>query len=364
MNSVGSRPTEAKTVADPLVEVRGLKQHFPVESGLLERLLARETETVKAVDGVNFTVERGETLGLVGESGCGKSTLGKTVLQLLRPTAGEVYFDGERIDTLPTDDLRSLRKRMQFVFQDPAASLNPRRRVRAIVRRPLEVHGIGDSRGERNDRVAELIERVGLSSSFLDRYPHKFSGGQRQRIAIARALAVDPEFVVLDEPTSALDVSVQANIISLLEDLQHDFGLTYLFITHDLSVVRHISDRVAVMYLGEIMERGTVEEVFETYQHPYTYSLLEAIPATALEDRGQRVVLRGEVPSPIDPPSGCKFRTRCPIAIEECSDPFEDRDFSGTHTVHCIRRSSAEHGGSATPVDESEIEVASEEILD
>ncbi|WP_137286785.1 ABC transporter ATP-binding protein [Halorussus salinisoli] len=349
---------------EPLVELRGLKQHFPVETGLLERLLASETQTVKAVDGVDLTIDRGETLGLVGESGCGKSTLGKTVLQLLRPTAGEVWFDGGRIDTLSDDDLRPLRERMQFVFQDPAGSLNPRRRVRAIVRRPLEVHGIGDSRRERDERTADLVERVGLSRNHLDRYPHEFSGGQQQRIAIARALSVNPEFVVLDEPTSALDVSVQANIISLLEDLQRDFELTYLFITHDLSVVRHISDRVAVMYLGELMERGTVEEVFGAYQHPYTYSLLESIPATDLEDRGQRVVLRGEVPSPIDPPSGCKFRTRCPIAIEECAEAFEDRKFSETHTVHCIRRSPEEHGGSATPVEEPPVEAESEGISD
>jgi len=351
-------------MSDPLVEVRNLKQHFPVESGLLERLLARETRTVKAVDGVDLTIERGETLGLVGESGCGKSTLGKTVLQLRRPTAGEVWFDGERIDTRSDGDLRSLRRRMQLVFQDPAASLNPRRRVRAIVRRPMDVHGIGDSRRERGERVADLIERVGLSRRHLDRYPHEFSGGQQQRIAIARALAVDPEFVVLDEPTSALDVSVQANIITLLADLQRDFGLTYLFIAHDLSVVRHISDRVAVMYLGELMEQGTVEEVFDTFQHPYTYSLLESVPATDLDDRGQRAALRGEVPSPIDPPSGCKFRTRCPIAVEACAEPFEDRAFSETHAVHCIRRSPEEHGGRATPVEESAIEAESDGVSD
>ena len=326
-------------MSEPLLETKGLRKHFPVESGLIDRVLSRDEQWVKAVDGVDLSVQRGETVGLVGESGCGKSTLGKTILGLLDSTAGEVHFDGERIDDVADSRMRELRKEIQVIFQDPGASLNPRRRVRAIVRRPLEVHDIGDSRSERNDRVEELIDRVGLSADQLDRFPHEFSGGQQQRIAIARALAVDPEFIVADEPTSALDVSVQAQILNLLDDLQDDFDLTFLFITHDLSVVQYFCDRVAVMYLGEIMERGTVEEIFEASQHPYTDALLEAIPSTDIDLRGNRAVLEGEVPSPIDPPSGCKFRTRCPIADEGCAEPIEPRVFSDTQVVHCRKRS-------------------------
>jgi len=343
--------TDAST--DPLVETRGLKKQFPVESGLLSRLLARENEQVRAVDGVDLAIERGETVGLVGESGCGKSTFGETILGLLEPTDGEVWYDGERIDTASKARMRELRKQIQVIFQDPSASLNPRRRVRDIVRRPLEVHDIGDSRADRNRRVEELVERVGLSVDQLDRFPHEFSGGQQQRVAIARALAVEPDFIVADEPTSALDVSVQAQILNLLDDLQDEFGLTFLFITHDLSVVRYFCDRVAVMYLGEIMERGTTEEVFEHHQHPYTDALLEAIPTTDLAMRGNRAILEGDVPSPIDPPSGCKFRTRCPIADEGCAEPIEDREFSDSQVVHCRKRSPTEHAGSATPAEES-----------
>jgi peptide/nickel transport system ATP-binding protein len=339
-------------MSEPLVETRGLEKHFPVESGLLGRLLSRDEQWVKAVDGVDLAIEPGETLGLVGESGCGKSTLGETVLGLLEPTAGEVHYDGERIDDASGSRMRELRKQIQVIFQDPGASLNPRRRVRDIVRRPLEVHGIGDSRADRNARVEALVERVGLSVDQLDRFPHEFSGGQQQRVAIARALAVEPDFVVADEPTSALDVSVQAQILNLLDDLQDEFDLTFLFITHDLSVVRYFCDRVAVMYLGEIMERGTTEEIFECHQHPYTDALLEAIPSTDLEARGNRAVLEGDVPSPIDPPSGCKFRTRCPIADEGCAQPIEDRSFSETQQVHCRKRSPEEHAGSASPVAE------------
>jgi len=336
-----------------LLETRGLEKHFPVESGLVARLLSRDQEWVRAVDGVDLAIERGETLGLVGESGCGKSTLGKTILGLHEPTAGEVHYGGERIDDASSGRMRELRKEIQVIFQDQSASLNPRRRVRSIVRRPMEVHGIGDSRADRNERVEELIERVGLSVGQLDRFPHEFSGGQQQRVAIARALAVEPEFIVADEPTSALDVSVQAQILNLLDDLQDEFDLTFLFVTHDLSVVRHFCDRVAVMYLGEVMERGTTEEIFERHQHPYTEALLEAIPSTDLEARGNRAVLEGDVPSPIDPPSGCKFRTRCPIADEGCAQPIEDRSFSETQSVHCRKRSPEEHAGGPSPVAEN-----------
>lgn len=337
-------------MTDPLVETRGLTKHFPVESGLLNRLLSRETKHVRAVDGVDMAIQRGETVGLVGESGCGKSTFGETILGLVEPTAGEVWYGGERIDDVSPSRLRELRKEIQVIFQDPGASLNPRRRVRDIVRRPLDVHGIGDSRSARNARVEQLIERVGLSTDQLDRFPHEFSGGQQQRVAIARALAVEPDFIVADEPTSALDVSVQAQILNLLDDLQDDFELTFLFITHDLSVVRYFCDRVAVMYLGEIMERGTTAEIFEKYQHPYTDALLEAIPSTELAARGNRAVLEGDVPSPIDPPSGCKFRTRCPIADEDCAEPIDDRVFSESQLVHCRKRSPEEHGSDATPI--------------
>ncbi len=274
------------------------------------------------------------------------------MLGLLEPTAGEVHYDGERIDNASTSQMRELRKQIQVIFQDPGASLNPRRRVRDIIRRPLEVHDIGDSRGERNERVAELVERVGLSVDQLDRFPHEFSGGQQQRVAIARALAVEPDFIVADEPTSALDVSVQAQILNLLDDLQDEFDLTFLFITHDLSVVRYFCDRVAVIYLGEIMERGTTEEIFERHQHPYTDALLEAIPSTDLDAHGNRAVLEGDVPSPIDPPSGCKFRTRCPIADEGCAQSIDDRSFSETQQVHCRKRSPEKHAGSASPVAE------------
>lgn len=274
------------------------------------------------------------------------------MLGLLEPTAGEVHYDGKRIDNASTSQMRELRKQIQVIFQDPGASLNPRRRVRDIIRRPLEVHDIGDSRGERNERVAELVERVGLSVDQLDRFPHEFPGGQQQRVAIARALAVEPDFIVADEPTSALDVSVQAQILNLLDDLQDEFDLTFLFITHDLSVVRYFCDRVAVMYLGEIMERGTTEEIFERHQHPYTDALLEAIPSTDLDAHGNRAVLEGDVPSPIDPPSGCKFRTRCPIADEGCAQSIDDRSFSETQQVHCRKRSPKKHAGSASPVAE------------
>jgi len=337
-------------MTDPLVETIGLEKYFPVETGFLDRLLTTERSWVKAVDGVDLEITRGETFGLVGESGCGKSTLGQTILQLLEPTGGKVWFKGQRIDTMGDDELRDLRKDMQIIFQDPAGSLNPRRKVRRIIRRPLDLHDIGDSKAERRERVSELIEQVGLSEDHLDRYPHEFSGGQQQRIAIARALAVDPDFIVADEPVSALDVNVQAQILNLIEEIQTEYDLTILFIAHDLSVVRHISDRVGVMYLGDLMEVGTVDEIFDRYQHPYTDSLMQAIPTTDLHDEGRQLLLEGDVPSPIDPPSGCKFRQRCPIAEPECTEEFEDRQFSDTQRVHCIKRSPERHGGTKTTI--------------
>ncbi|MFB6201230.1 MAG: ABC transporter ATP-binding protein [Halorhabdus sp.] len=340
---------------EPLVKVQGLKKHFPVDDGFLSRLRGEDERHVKAVDGIDLNVYSGETYGIVGESGSGKSTLGKTILQLIRPTSGEVWFDGERIDAKSDEEVRKIRKDIQYIFQDPSASLNPRRKVRDIVRRPMNVHGIGDSRKDREQRVEDLIEAVGLSTNQLDRYPHEFSGGQQQRIGIARALAVNPRLIVADEPVSALDVTVQAQILNLIEDLKDEFDLTILFIAHDLSVVRHISDRVSVMYLGEIMETGENDEIFNAPKHPYTESLLEAIPSRDVSMRGNIEPLRGEIPSPIDPPSGCKFRTRCPLATERCTGDIPEREFSPTHEVHCIER---EPERSGTDLDsEADIEI-------
>ncbi|MFC7044392.1 dipeptide ABC transporter ATP-binding protein [Halobacteriaceae archaeon GCM10025711] len=311
-------------VGDVLVEVEGMKKHFSEADGYLDRLLQNEVKSVKAVDGVSFEVYEGETLGLVGESGCGKSTAGRALLHLDPPTEGRVVVAGTDLGDLDEDGLREERKDMQMIFQDPLSSLDPRMTIGQTIMEPLKIHGLpeespddGQSRGEqRRERVFELMEAVGLEPAQYDRYPHEISGGQRQRVGIARALAVDPEFIVADEPVSALDVSVQAQIINLLEDLQEEFGLTYLFIAHDLSVVRHISDRVAVMYLGEIAEVADTDELFEQPKHPYTQALLSAIPEPdPLVDTDERVILEGDVPSPIDPPSGCHFRTRCPQVI-------------------------------------------------
>lgn len=322
----------------PLIKTQNLKKYFPVEQGILAQLRREEPRYVKAVDGIDLEVYQGEMYGIVGESGSGKSTLGKTILQLLRPTEGKVWLDGVRIDNKDDSAIRELRKDIQFIFQDPSASLNPRRKVRDIIRRPMRIHDIGSSRSDRNDRVEELIEAVGLSVKQLDRYPHEFSGGQQQRIGIARALAVDPKVIVADEPVSALDVTVQAQILNLIDDLQTEFDLTILFIAHDLSVIRHISDRVSVMYLGNVMETGETDEIFQNPQHPYTESLLEAIPSRDVENRGKIKALEGEIPSPIDPPSGCPFRTRCPIATEACTSDIPERKFSPTHGVHCVER--------------------------
>jgi peptide/nickel transport system ATP-binding protein len=300
---------------NPLVTVRDLKKYYFERDTLFDRLLGREPVSVKAVDGVSFDIQEGETLGLVGESGCGKSTTAETLLRLRTPTNGTARFDGRDIYDSEGDALTTFRRRTGIVFQDPFSSLDPRMTAGEIIREPLDVHDIY-SPDERQERASELMERVGLSADQIDRFPHEFSGGQRQRVGIARALALDPDFVVCDEPVSALDVSVQAQILNLLDDLQDDFGLTYLFIAHDLSVVRHICDRVAVMYLGEVVEVGQTDELFENPRHPYTEALLESVPRANIEEQGRAVeTLAGDVPSPRNPPSGCRFRTRCPEVI-------------------------------------------------
>jgi peptide/nickel transport system ATP-binding protein len=309
-----------RELGGPMLEVEGLKKHFSRAEGLLDEWLGLEAESVKAVDGVDLTVYEGETLGLVGESGCGKSTTGRTILQLLEATDGRVLFAGEDLTTLSKDELRNRRRDLQMIFQDPMSSLDPRMTVEKIVGEPLAIHDLPEKseenrREQRRRRVTELLEAVGLDPDQRDRYPHELSGGQRQRVGIARALAVDPDFIVCDEPVSALDVSVQAQILNLLEDLQEEFGLTFLFIAHDLSVVRHICDRIAVMYLGEVVETAPTRELFAEPKHPYTRALLSAIPVPDPTVDTDRVILEGDVPSPIDPPSGCHFRTRCPQVI-------------------------------------------------
>jgi len=314
--------------SEQLVNVRGLVKHFAVEGS---------DDVVRAVDGVSFEILRGETLGLVGESGCGKSTVGRCLLRLIEPTAGEIAFEGRDVLGLGKAELRAMRRQMQIVFQDPYASLNPRMKVGDIVGEPLIIHKIG-TKSERNDRVAELLKRVGLDPNYRNRYSHEFSGGQRQRIGVARTLALNPKLIVADEPVSALDVSVQAQVVNLLQDLQQEFGLAYLFISHGLAVVEHISTRVAVMYLGRIVEVATAADLYAQALHPYTKALLSAIPIPDPTQKRDRIVLQGDVPTPINPPSGCRFRTRCPIAIEECArvDP-ELREILPGHTVACIR---------------------------
>ena len=307
-------------IPDPyvLLDVRGLQMHFPVSKGVIFQSKVGE---IKAVDGVSFQIMRGETLGLVGESGCGKTTIGRCILQLLKPTGGEVRFRGEDLTQLSGKEMRPLRKELQVIFQDPYGSLNPRMTVGSIVEEPLIIHKIGD-RNERKNRVQELFEVVGLNPNMMDRYPYEFSGGQRQRIGIARALAVNPTFIVCDEPVSALDVSIQAQVINLLRSLQERFDLTYLFIAHDLSVVRHISDRVAVMYLGKIVEITGRDELYRDPKHPYTRALLSAVPIPdpVVEASRERIILTGDVPSPIDPPKGCSFHPRCPFAMDVCRE--------------------------------------------
>jgi len=325
-----------KTNNGVLVSIRNLKMHFPITQGIV---VQRKIGAIKAVDGLNFDIQRGETLGLVGESGCGKSTTGRAILQLYRPTAGEVHFEGEDLTAVKGEKLRRMRRRMQMIFQDPYASLNPRMTVGDIIGEPLTVHNIAKGR-ERRERVQDLLKVVGLNPYFVNRYPHEFSGGQRQRIGVARALAVQPEFIVCDEPISALDVSIQAQIINLLEDLQGEFNLTYLFIAHDLSVVRHISDRIAVMYLGKIVELTDRKELYDNPLHPYTQALLSAVPIPdpVVEEKRRRIILEGDVPSPASPPVGCNFNTRCPVAMDVCHEKEPDFvDVGGGHWVACYR---------------------------
>jgi oligopeptide transport system ATP-binding protein len=321
-----------------LLNVENLKMWFPITQGIV---IQRHVGDIKAVDGISFFIRHGETLGLVGESGCGKSTTGRAILQLYRPTAGEVYFEGENLCQLKGEKLRRMRRKMQMIFQDPYASLNPRMTVGNIIGEPLEVHNILKGKALK-ERVQELLQVVGLNPYFINRYPHEFSGGQRQRIGVARALAVNPSFIICDEPISALDVSIQAQIINLLEELQGQFGLTYLFIAHDLSVVRHISDRVAVMYLGKIVELTDRYTLYNDPKHPYTQALLSAVPIPDpfVEEKRQRVILEGDVPSPANPPKGCNFNSRCPVVMDICkeSEP-EFKDIGGEHWVACFRAS-------------------------
>ncbi|MCZ6788405.1 MAG: dipeptide ABC transporter ATP-binding protein [Chloroflexi bacterium] len=320
-----------------LVEVRNLKMYFPVTSGVI---FQRKVADIKAVDDVSFVIRRGETLGLVGESGCGKTTTGRCLLQLYRPTEGEVLFDGTDLTKLKGSEVRKFRRRMQMIFQDPYSSLNPRQTCGSIIGEPLLVHKMVHSKNEYREQVAELLSVVGLSPYMSSRYPHEFSGGQRQRIGVARALAVRPSLIVCDEPVSALDVSIQAQVINLLEELQEQFNLTYLFIAHDLSVVRHISDRIAVMYLGKVVEIADRVELYENPLHPYTKALLSAVPIPdpVADSERERTILTGDVPSPLNPPPGCVFHTRCPIAIDECSEGLpEFRNMGNDHWVACIR---------------------------
>jgi len=311
-----------------LVQVRHLVKHFPVENS---------DDVVRAVDDITFDILAGETLGLVGESGCGKSTVGRCLLRLYEPTSGDVFFENKNLVGLPNREMQALRREMQIIFQDPYASLNPRLTILSIVSEPLKLHGIGN-KTERKDKVADLLKKVGLDPNYMHRYPHEFSGGQRQRLGIARALALNPKLIIADEPVSALDVSVQAQVVNLLQDLQAEFGLTYLFISHGLAVVEHISQRVAVMYLGKIVEIAEAKELYENPLHPYTKALLSAIPVPDPKHKRERIVLQGDVPTPINPPSGCRFRTRCPFAIEECALVVPElREITNGHTAACIR---------------------------
>jgi len=324
------------TANDVLLRVDNLVKYFPIRQGII---IQKQIGAVHAVDGISFDIRKGETLGLVGESGCGKSTTGRTILQLYRPTAGSVFFGDVDLVQLKGEELRKMRRYMQMIFQDPYASLNPRMTVGEIIGEPLIIHHMARGK-EIQERVENLLELVGLNAAFSNRYPHEFSGGQRQRIGVARALALQPELIICDEPISALDVSIQAQVVNLLEDLQKQFGLTYLFIAHDLSMVRHICDRVAVMYLGIIVELTNQKELYNNPLHPYTQALLSAVPIPdpVVEEQRRRIILEGDVPSPVNPPSGCRFRTRCPLAYSYCAEAQPDwREVQPGHFVACHR---------------------------
>jgi oligopeptide transport system ATP-binding protein len=328
-------PQTTSAHRDVLLRIDALAMHFPIYKGVLRR----QVGAIRAVDGISFDIARGETLGLVGESGCGKSTAGRTILRLYDPTAGRISFDSTEITSLRGEALRSMRPRMQMIFQDPQACLNPRMTVGSIVAEPLEEHGVLKGK-EKRDRIRELLGAVGLNPKFADRYPHEFSGGQRQRIGIARALALNPDFIVCDEPIAALDVSIQAQVVNLLQDLQAQLGLTYLFISHDLSMVRHLANRVAVMYLGKMVELAPRDSLYKEPLHPYTQALLSAVPIPQphLERKRVHIILKGDVPSPANPPSGCRFRTRCPVAFERCAaEEPAWRKVQGSRWVACHR---------------------------
>jgi oligopeptide transport system ATP-binding protein len=330
-----SRPAPRREFKEDLIEVKNLKMHFPVTEGIIiPKVVAR----VKAVDGISFTIKKGETLGLVGESGCGKTTTGRCILQLEKPTEGEIRYEGVNLNALSNKGMVPYRQKIQVIFQDPYSSLNPRMKIREILSEPMRVHNIISDSSARDKRVLELLNVCGLSARFADRYPHEMSGGQRQRVGIARALAMDPEFIVCDEAVSALDVSIQAQVINLLEDLRDEFGLTYLFIAHDLSVVRHLCHRVAVMYLGNMVELAETDELFDNPIHPYTKALLNAVPIPdpTLESKREHKIIKGEIPSPINPPSGCVFHPRCEIAVDGCSKTIpEFRELRPGHWVAC-----------------------------
>jgi oligopeptide transport system ATP-binding protein len=321
-------------MSTPLLKVENVVKSFPIHGGIL----SREIASVKAVQGVSFEINKGETLGLVGESGCGKSTLGRCLIRLHDTTSGNIFYNGKDITHIEGTELREMRKKMQIIFQDPFASLNPRMTIGSILEEPLIIHNLYDSLKDRQDRVNELIDLVGLRREHLNRYPHEFSGGQRQRVGIARALAVNPELIVCDEPVSALDVSIQAQVINLLMDLQQKLGLTYIFIAHDLKVVEHVSTKVAVMYLGKIVELAEAEELYRNPKHPYTRALMSAIPVPDPRHKEERIILTGDVPSPINPPSGCHFHPRCPMAIEDCKTIVPPLELKAKdHIAACIR---------------------------